>query len=179
MTVEKCAAKCSGFPLFGLEYHSECYCGLILQDGSQKVSHMDCPYKCAGDKTQSCGGDWRLNLYEFGADPVVETIETRYSSQGCYKEAYTSPLGQRQRSLLGKSIVDSQMTVETCAATCAGYIWFGLEYGTECYCGMDLTPGSVATDAADCRFSCPGDATQKCGAGDRLNVSQQIFNVHS
>lgn len=35
-----------------------------------------------------------------------------------------------------------------------------------------MNSGSVSTAASDCSFPCPGDASQSCGAGDRLNVYQ-------
>lgn len=171
MTVDKCAAKCAGFPLFGLEYHSECYCGTKLQDGSQKTSQLECPYSCPGDRTQSCGGDLRLNLYEFEAKSIDEPTETKYAREGCYTEAYTSPVGQGLRTLTGKSYFDDSMTVEKCSTACAGYTWFGLEYGRECYCGLSMNTGSVVSGDEDCSFACPGDNTQKCGAGDRLDVN--------
>ncbi|KAA8646619.1 uncharacterized protein ATNIH1004_008052 [Aspergillus tanneri] len=39
------------------------------------------------------------------------------------------------RMLTGAATTDTAMTVERCATFCAKYHWFGVEYGTECYCG--------------------------------------------
>lgn len=172
LTTEKCAAKCAGFKYFGLEYRRECFCGNEpLGTGSVKVSQLECPYNCPGYRTQSCGGDNRLNLYEFGAAPVPETpLETAYSRDGCYSEAYLSPLAQGQRTLTSKQYFDDAMTVEKCATTCAGYTYFGLEYGRECFCGKSFTAGTANAAESDCSFACSGDGTQKCGAGDRLDI---------
>ncbi len=60
------------------------------------------------------------------------------------------------------------MTAQECAAHCADYSYFGVEYGRECWCGnrRPLNPAP----AAECSFTCAGDSTQLCGAGGRINV---------
>ena len=46
---------------------------------------------------------------------------------GCYSEA------TGQRALTGKSTYDyGAMTIEECFANCAGFTYFGVEYGGEC-----------------------------------------------
>jgi hypothetical protein len=80
-----------------------------------------------GNQSGSCGGDSRLNLYEFGATSVPETIDIIYACQGCYTEA------TRIRALTGKAYFNDSMTVEACATACTGFTWFGVEYGREVY----------------------------------------------
>lgn len=62
------------------------------------------------------------------------------------------------------------MTLESCASDCAGFTYFGTEYGRECYCGNAFGAGSVVAPAADCSFACAGNSAEKCGAGNRLSV---------
>jgi hypothetical protein len=50
---------------------------------------------------------------------------TTYTSEGCYTEA------KGIRALSDIAYYDDAMTVEKCAAACAGYTWFGVEYGRE------------------------------------------------
>ena len=38
------------------------------------------------------------------------------------------------------------------------------------YCGNTLATGSTMAAAGDCSFACAGDATEHCGAGNRLSV---------
>ena len=110
-------------------------------------------------------------LTAFGVDASPQPIERRapavipgYDYAGCYTEAtYTRALG-------GASGSDNKMTVNTCAAACAGSTYFGVEYGKECYCGNYLNAGSVAANPSDCSFPCPGDSSQSCGAGGRLSL---------
>lgn len=127
MTIEMCAAECAGFTMFALEYRRECYCGNALNAGSVATSQLDCKYSCMGNQSESCGGDSRLNLYEFGATSVPETIDIIYAYQGCYTEA------TRIRALTGKAYFNDSMTVEACATACTGFTWFGVEYGREVY----------------------------------------------
>jgi hypothetical protein len=63
------------------------------------------------------------------------------------------------------------MTVEMCAAFCQSYAWFGVEYGTQCYCGPYPRSGAGLTPVqSDCNFLCPGNNLEYCGAGNRLNT---------
>jgi hypothetical protein len=45
---------------------------------------------------------------------------------GCYTE------GTNARALASKSTAYDTMTLESCASDCAGYTYFGVEYGREC-----------------------------------------------
>jgi hypothetical protein len=88
-----------------------------------------------------------------------------WTRQGCWTEATNG------RALTGKSYASDDMTLESCAAFCTGFAYFGAEYGRECYCGNTLQPGAVsAANQADCNFLCKGDANEYCGAGSRLEL---------
>ncbi|KAL8699377.1 MAG: hypothetical protein Q9201_006035 [Fulgogasparrea decipioides] len=54
---------------------------------------------------------------------------------------------------------------------CYQYNYAGIEYGRECWCGDALAPSSAqATAESQCNKKCPGDATEICGAGNRLTL---------
>jgi hypothetical protein len=174
LTIERCATFCASFPIFGVEYGRECYCGSALGPGSIKVPEGDCNFKCAGSSTENCGAGNRLNVYK---KPVASTmtsaspsstlspaLPTSYGALGCYTEA------TEHRALKDKSSSDDAMTVEKCAASCAGFKYFGLEYYFECFCGNELQPGSVQVASTECKFPCKGDKTETCGANSRLNL---------
>ncbi|KAK3392754.1 WSC domain-containing protein [Podospora didyma] len=179
MTVAKCGTFCasSGYTFFGLEYYTECYCGYAVASNALPAPEADCKFPCAGNHDDTCGGDWRLNVYEFGAASPSSTSSSastaptptpppaNYISQGCYTEATGI------RALSGTAFFDDLMTVAKCAAVCSSYTYFGLEYGRECYCGNQLNQGSVSTAISECSFNCPGKPSEKCGAGSRLNFS--------
>ncbi|KAK8094955.1 fungistatic metabolite [Apiospora hydei] len=66
----------------------------------------------------------------------------------------------------------TSMTVEDCALFCMdkGYSMAGTEYGAECYCGDKPNEASTIVNDSECSVPCAGDATQPCGAGNRLSV---------
>ncbi|TPX11566.1 uncharacterized protein E0L32_007777 [Thyridium curvatum] len=211
MTLDSCAAFCSAYTYFGVEYGRECYCGNTLRDGSTLATLSDCSFLCPGDKTEYCGAGNRLELYKKGAavsnstssatsstvtsstitspvsSPTVASTATSTSSssssasptatgpwhrptvaayqfQGCWTETLNG------RALYSTTYANDSMTLDSCAAFCAAYTYFGVEYGRECYCGNVLRDGSALAPLSDCWFLCPGDNTEYCGAGDRLEL---------
>jgi hypothetical protein len=66
------------------------------------------------------------------------------------------------------------MTLETCAAFCSNYPYFGTEWSSECWCGNELTSGSAAAPLSDCDYACAGDATEMCGGSRRLSLYQNV-----
>ncbi|RGP78132.1 hypothetical protein FLONG3_3701, partial [Fusarium longipes] len=65
MTPTTCLTACAdqGFPLAGLEYGGECYCGNVLANDTVKADVGDCNVPCNGDSTLLCGGASRLSVY--------------------------------------------------------------------------------------------------------------------
>ncbi|KAM7216795.1 WSC domain containing protein [Rhypophila decipiens] len=178
LTVAKCATFCHDFGYSTLAWSiisrtskanhtwDKCYCGYTIATGAASAPEGDCSFPCSGDASETCGGDWRLNLYQFVSAPAP-TVPS-YTSEGSYTEA------TGMRALTGASFFNDFLTVEKCAAACVGYTWFGLEYGRECYCGDTINTGSVPTSIGDCSFNCPGNSAEKCGAGDRLNMYSYV-----
>lgn len=71
--------------------------------------------------------------------PTVVQTAGCYTYVDCYQE---HPNG---RALNAKSFDNKNLTNEACAEFCQGYKYFGMEYGTECYCGNTLDR-PLATD---------------------------------
>ncbi|KAL9601363.1 MAG: hypothetical protein Q9219_002539 [cf. Caloplaca sp. 3 TL-2023] len=65
LTTKGCLSACKSqyFPLAATEYGGECYCGVVLGNGTASAPDSDCSTKCTGDSTEICGGRSRLNLY--------------------------------------------------------------------------------------------------------------------
>jgi iron transport multicopper oxidase len=162
----------------------------ILNSFSTVESLKKCAFSCPGDTSQACGGDgtyisvyYDRTKYTPGLDSIpapgssssgvssststgtstapkptgptnLPTIGP-YSYIGCYTEATSI------RALTGKSYYNDSMTVEMCYTQCTGFVWFGLEYSRECYCGNILQTGSVlSTSGNTCSLTCLGDATE-------------------
>lgn len=173
MTIETCAAFCSNFALFGLEYGGECYCGNQLATGSTVAPSSDCAMSCGGNNTQFCGGPNRLTVFNNTAYSAVQVVPSvgNYKSQGCYYEPFAN--SGSGRALTGPSYSSgTNMTVENCVNYCSGknYGFAGVEYSGECYCGNALAAGATPAPAGDCKMTCSGNKNQYCGAGGRLNI---------
>lgn len=164
LTVEKCARFCSNYEFFGVEYSSQCYCGNELT--VEEAPQQECRQRCGGNLSQACGDSKRLNVYGSSVDkeqPGNPSDLCGYTYKSCWTDHRDS------RALRTDVMRGSDMTVETCAEFCEGYIYFGLENGGECFCGESLEGGQVAPEK-DCSKVCEGDASELCGAADRLSL---------
>jgi hypothetical protein len=180
MTLENCAAFCTGHKYFATEYAAECYCGNTLHATSTNASLDDCSMPCSGNPAQYCGGPNRIELYETddvvpvattttASSPSAEptqpaTVEGGWTFYKCMTEA------TGVRALGAETLASDELTLEACGAFCDGYQYFGAEYGRECYCGNAFGEGAVEAAAADCSMVCAGDAGALCGNGNRLSV---------
>lgn len=92
------------------------------------------------------------------------------------QEPYTFSNSSFPSCFPGYSFTSSTMTVDSCVAACANrdYALAGVEYANECYCGNAFAGGSTGGGSvppeSECNMPCAGDATQTCGAGNRLSV---------
>ena len=67
-----------------------------------------------------------------------------------YIGCYTDSTANRALTGLANPVSGSTLTIEPCAAACAGFTYFGVEYSVECYCGNSLQGGSaLATGGSD------------------------------
>ena len=172
MTVGNCASFCKRYPIFGLEYGQECWCGDRLGPFSQQVSNAQCSFACSGDATQRCGAGDRLDVYVNGAYkprlPDVDIPGAPYI--GCFVDP------GNPRALPNKVVSSGDMTARGCKGVCEGegYRYFGTEWGRECWCG-NVRP-SIPAPESECSFGCAGDDDETCGAGLRLTVYGPVGN---
>ncbi|KAK4539504.1 hypothetical protein LTR36_010902, partial [Oleoguttula mirabilis] len=101
--------------------------------------------------------------------PTAPPTIGNYTYQGCFNDS-RSARALRSTELYGTNT--NNMTLEKCATFCSNYAYWGVEYGQECYCGPALTSNSQNQTGAinSCTLPCPGNSTELCGAGNRLNV---------
>jgi hypothetical protein len=62
------------------------------------------------------------------------------------------------------------MTYQSCATFCSGYLYFGIEYSSQCFCGDSYANPTSLAPPSDCSMTCSGDATAVCGGPNRLNI---------
>ncbi|WVR00301.1 hypothetical protein IAU59_007444 [Kwoniella sp. CBS 9459] len=168
MTIQTCQAFClsKNYPLAGLEYGRECYCGTALQSYSA-LGFSGCNMPCAGSSQDTCGGSSRLSVYNYTAyvPPQLVASVSTYKLQGCYTEP------TKGRALAAYSFTNSTgMTAEWCVSGCQlkGYAYAGMEYGQECWCDKSLNTASTQVANSECSMLCPGNQREYCGAGSRL-----------
>ena len=204
MTLETCMGNCSSFVYWATEYGKECYCGNTLDSTVTEAPLSECDMVCDGDATEYCGAGNRLELYSTTATQTTTPTPTptatlavkptvaEFTFVGCITEA----IGVR--ALSSDTYSDDDMTLESCAAFCTGYNYFGTEYGRECkssqhrrnwhsltppqmsegnlltlntgYCGNSIHASSTDAPLADCSMTCSGDPYEYCGNGNRLEL---------
>jgi hypothetical protein len=82
---------------------------------------------------------------------------------GCYKDTST-------RDLNGKAVMDSNsMTVASCDQICSGFKYFGVQYGSQCFCGNTMGTYGAASDS-DCSNKCQGNNNEMCGGTWRNSI---------
>jgi hypothetical protein len=171
MTVEACQSYClsKNYPLAGLEYSTQCFCGLSLGSYST-VGYTGCTMACSGNSIQTCGGSSRLSVYNntnYVYPQLVQGVGA-YNLSGCFTDSQTA------RGLSSfRTASSTSMTVENCVASCQarGYRKAGVEYGSECYCGNTLANASTPAPISDCEaMFCTGNLTEFCAGPKRLLV---------
>lgn len=158
------------------------YCGNSFATGSVPALTSDCSVVCAADSSEFCGAGNRLTVYArngtsspppssssstSSAAPAPTGFPTGWTSQGCWVD------GANGRILTHQQADSNTNTLQTCVQTCAGlgYTIAGAEYGTQCFCDNAIYGGGVlAASQSDCNVACPGDSTEKCGAGNRMTI---------
>ncbi|KAK0449009.1 uncharacterized protein EV420DRAFT_787296 [Desarmillaria tabescens] len=98
---------------------------------------------------------------------IPTDLPGNWTSLGCY----TDTQGTRTLSLSTYTSTDN-MTVSNCINFCGdgGFIYAGVEYSQECYCGNNIESGDTNATATDCNMACTGNTLQLCGGPSRLNL---------
>jgi glucan endo-1,3-alpha-glucosidase len=167
----------SSASLFTDIFRSTGHCGNSLTNNGASgnvISSYLCSIPCVGDLSQTCGGDWTLNVYttssKIPSNPhpsgqdvserllpsffsAADEIKKEWKSLGCYVDS-------GDRLLKGYFLTQPGMTVAMCTSACSdqGYTFAAIEYGVECYCGNNLEPNGsgVNVDESQCNVACGG-----------------------
>ncbi|KAG8775799.1 hypothetical protein FRC16_004729, partial [Serendipita sp. 398] len=184
MTPAKCQSLCDaqGFSLAGVEYGRECFCGNTIFGNNRPSSAGICNMTCSGDAGQTCGGPDAINIYikdnfSYTTGPAITLGSYNgFSNPRCWHDSASSRIFTGHPST---TIQADQMTVQKCIDGCAaaGFISAGLEFGRECYCGNTEIPAGDRAFIDECNMPCLGDASQYCGAADRLLIYNKPTNI--
>lgn len=178
MTIESCAANCTAYAYFGVEYGRECYCGATLSADSEKTTGGDgpngaCRMACSGNKDQTCGDGGKLSLYystaagKLRGPPQIVDGDENYAYYGCVGEPANG------RALGGGGFyANDTLTVSQCLEWAAGrgFRYAGLEYSRECWAANTLSTQAVNKTAAACSNRCGGNQQTFCGGPGALSL---------
>jgi len=118
--------RSTGIPF--LTCHIGCDNALHNGGGPAPDENNQCNMACNGDKSEICGGPYRLNLYSYLTCNSTSLGSPGWNFKGCFTDSVSA------RTLSVPVSVPGAMTVEFCQAGCKGlgYIYAGVEYGVEC-----------------------------------------------
>lgn len=117
----------NGFRYAGLKYYGVCFCGSTV-DGPQ-VPDSQCSLPCSGNKSETCGGDKALSIWQDPTFPKSREVVTvdAFKSLGCFTDN-----SSKGRTLSWPVKVEgSPLTTRKCLAACekGGFPFAGTEYG--------------------------------------------------
>ncbi|KAH7102496.1 glyoxal oxidase N-terminus-domain-containing protein [Auriculariales sp. MPI-PUGE-AT-0066] len=195
MTVQNCADAClsNGYPIAGIEYSVECYCGTeFLLGGAPATDDACTAMTCKGNSSQYCGGPDRLQAYHYtgtittpptpigggggGGDPAppagpppppqTEDLVQGWNYISCYND------GAAGRALTVQKDDDNALTPNGCIEFCASknLTIAGMEFSFQCFCDKVLHQGVTALADSQCNMGCAGNSSVACGAGGKLSV---------
>ncbi|XP_069040277.1 sialate:O-sulfotransferase 1 [Lepisosteus oculatus] len=104
--------------------------------------------------------------------PIRKKVRHKGTYVGCFLD------DSKERALKGTVFYDfRKMTSTMCQDACSesGYLFAGLEYGAECYCGNRIT--SPSTRDEECNLDCKGEKGSVCGGVGRLSV-YKVEDLH-
>ncbi|KAL4131837.1 hypothetical protein QTP88_009086 [Uroleucon formosanum] len=175
VTPQSCSDFCSEkqYTFFILKYDT-CYCSKNYISRLMRQLDFECSKKCSGDSSSSCGGSPNLvssyitdsskasNFMGHGGYPIPIYL-------GCYAE---TPNDDENRLLKGPAGPYTYNTPQKCSEICfkMGYLFFGVTYGTECWCGNQRPSKSSKVEDINCDSRCSGDSKQFCGGGWKMGI---------
>ncbi|KAF6827300.1 WSC domain-containing protein [Colletotrichum plurivorum] len=170
MTTAKCVDVCKGnkYRYAGLTFYGVCYCSQTIN--SPALEDTVCNLPCNGAKNETCGGPGAFTVWQDPTFPNVKNVTVEsYQSLGCYTDDtnHGRTIAERQDQVSGDT-----MTPASCISACAadGYPFAGLEFGSECYCGVVMGNYTEKTTNDRCAMPCNGDKTKNCGGAGTIEI---------
>ncbi|XP_043910200.1 WSC domain-containing protein 1 [Protopterus annectens] len=110
-----------------------------------------------------------INDQDTRQNPISKAVKYLDPSKGTYIGCFKDDA--KERELKGSVFYDfRKMSLPFCLDSCTerGYIFAGLEYGGDCYCGNKM-PVTTAREE-ECHIECKGEKGSICGGVNRLSL---------
>ncbi|XP_069701482.1 xylosyltransferase oxt [Periplaneta americana] len=72
----------SGFPYAGVQYSTECFCGIEEPPSTSRLPDSSCNMKCPADPREACGGFFTINVYETGIAKFTPQVPREVAESG-------------------------------------------------------------------------------------------------
>ena len=114
-----------------------------------------------------------MKLYCYSLHPSI--VFTALEQGGCYKETNPRLLGTKKWAGFlkdeGGELINSPAA---CKKFCEGFKYYGVQATNQCFCGDKLHGKLEKLKESECKSVCPGDASQKCGGGGKMNLYEVL-----
>ncbi|KAH6695984.1 hypothetical protein BKA61DRAFT_254266 [Leptodontidium sp. MPI-SDFR-AT-0119] len=121
---------------------------------------------CWNTQTQSeylCKSGTKCGNNACAPIPTQTAELNAWTAQGCYTDS------ENARGL-PNSYTGADVKIGVCATKAAGFKYFAVEYGVECYWGNELAATSTKGDTSKCDMGCSGFPTAQCGGAGYMNL---------
>ncbi|WWD22596.1 hypothetical protein CI109_107089 [Kwoniella shandongensis] len=125
-TFSSCVAQCAAnnFKYAGVEYGSDCYCANTLTPQSNgagnKAAASECNYSCGGDSSRTCGGLWRVQVYQYNPTSVNNAYAS-YSAASSSSAAASASVYSATSLAASRSASASAYSASSLSASGAAY----------------------------------------------------------
>jgi beta-glucosidase-like glycosyl hydrolase len=149
MTAEVCASMCAarGLPFCGVELGVQCFAGKAVNSGSHPKPMADCSTPCSGNRSASCGGSWRMLVFEYSGHCQLPPPPPPPPPQPWQDAAL--PFEARAADMVAR-LNESQLVALTAGPGTSAISLNGVEIpatnlGSECLAGFSPPPGYHTT----------------------------------
>lgn len=160
-TICKQACQSRGFTYAGTQSGNACWCGNTFTQTQNLMPSSQCSTPCVGNTTQTCGGSWRMDVYNAtGVRAPTNGVE---GYLGCFSDFY----GTVNSFTFQSNIMSSDICKKQCKYR--GYSIAAIDGGKTCRCGNKAPVALVGLTG--CTTPCVGTTTNEtCGSSSAAST---------
>lgn len=102
------------------------------------------------------------------ADSSISPVSPQWSYIGCFQENASRILQGATNDSQFKGLMNPLACFQHCEAN--GYVYAGIKYGRECWCGTSMHPNAPLLPETSCSATCLGKDIENCGGSWAISV---------